>query len=55
MIDEGEDITVLEIDFSNVLSMINSGKICDGKTIMLLQYAALHIFTEPNTKVSPQL
>lgn len=42
--DEGEDIEVLEIPFTEALSMIESGKICDGKTIMLLQYAALHIF-----------
>jgi hypothetical protein len=34
--DEGEDIEVLEIDFSQSLSMIESGEICDGKTIMLL-------------------
>lgn len=42
--DEGEDIEVLEIPFTKALSMIKSGEICDGKTIMLLQYAALHIF-----------
>lgn len=42
--DEGEDIEVLEIPFTEALSMIGSGEICDGKTIMLLQYAALHIF-----------
>lgn len=42
--DEGEDIEVLEIPFTEALSMIESGEICDGKTIMLLQYAALHIF-----------
>jgi nudix-type nucleoside diphosphatase (YffH/AdpP family) len=41
---EGEDIEVLELNFSEAMSMIQSGEICDGKTIMLLQYAALHIF-----------
>jgi len=41
---EGEDIEVLELAFSDALAMIQSGKICDGKTIMLLQYAALTIF-----------
>jgi len=41
---EGEDIEVLELSFSNAMSMFRSGAICDGKTIMLLQYAALNIF-----------
>jgi len=41
---EGEDIEVLELPFDLAYSMIANGKICDGKTIMLLQYAALHIF-----------
>jgi len=41
---EGEDIGVLELPFPQALKMIDSGAIVDGKTIMLLQYAALHIF-----------
>lgn len=41
---EGEDIAVIEIDIDEALSMIESGAIRDGKTIMLLQYAALHLF-----------
>lgn len=39
---EQEDIEVLEITLSEALEWIASGKIKDGKTIMLLQYAALH-------------
>jgi GDP-mannose pyrophosphatase NudK len=39
---EGEDIEVLEIPFARALSMLETGEICDGKTIMLLQYAKLH-------------
>ena len=39
---DGEDIEVLELPFSEVLAMIGRGEIVDGKTIMLLQYAALH-------------
>jgi nudix-type nucleoside diphosphatase (YffH/AdpP family) len=39
--DEGEDIEVLELDFADALDMIASGEIVDGKTIMLLQWAAL--------------
>ena len=41
---EGEDIETLELPFSEALAMIASGRIADAKTIMLLQYAALHIF-----------
>jgi nudix-type nucleoside diphosphatase (YffH/AdpP family) len=41
---EGEDIEVLELTIDNALAMIASGQIRDGKTIMLLQYAALHLF-----------
>ncbi|MFT4226014.1 NUDIX domain-containing protein [Micropruina sp.] len=40
--DEGEDIEVLELDFGEALAMIREGQITDGKTIMLLQWAALH-------------
>lgn len=41
---EGEDIEVLELGIDDALALIRSGAIQDGKTIMLLQYAALHIF-----------
>ncbi len=40
-VDEGEDIEVLELPFAQALEMVQSGEIRDGKTIMLLQYAAL--------------
>ena len=42
--DEGEDIEVLELAIDAALAMIADGRIVDAKTIMLLQYAALHIF-----------
>ena len=38
---EGEDIEVLELTLDQALRMIRSGAIQDGKTIMLLQHAAL--------------
>jgi len=41
---EGEDIDVLELKFTDTLNMIKDGRIQDGKTIMLLQYAALTLF-----------
>ena len=40
--DEGEDIEVLELPFAEALAMLEAGEINDGKTVMLLQYAALH-------------
>ncbi len=41
---EEEDIEVMELSFDEALGHIASGEIRDGKTIMLLQYAALHLF-----------
>jgi nudix-type nucleoside diphosphatase (YffH/AdpP family) len=41
--DEGEDIEVLELPFDEAMEMIARGEIMDGKTMMLLQYAALHL------------
>jgi GDP-mannose pyrophosphatase NudK len=38
---EGEEIEVLELAFEQALRMVESGEIRDGKTIILLQYAAL--------------
>ncbi|MDF4001857.1 NUDIX domain-containing protein [Luteibacter sp. PPL552] len=43
--DEGEDIAVMEVNIDEALAMIGAGAIRDGKTIMLLQYAALHLFS----------
>ncbi|MCM5558679.1 NUDIX domain-containing protein [Pleomorphomonas sp. JP5] len=52
---EGEDIAVLEVDIDEALAMIGSGAIRDGKTIMLLQYAALHLFPQSaQTKDAPR-
>jgi len=39
---EGEDISVLELTLDDALAQVASGQICDGKTIMLLQYAKLN-------------
>jgi nudix-type nucleoside diphosphatase (YffH/AdpP family) len=44
--EEGEDIEVLELCFDEAMAMIKRGEIVDGKTIMLLQYAALHLFAD---------
>ncbi len=39
---EGEDILVLELTLDEAMAKVASGQICDGKTIMLLQYAKLN-------------
>jgi nudix-type nucleoside diphosphatase (YffH/AdpP family) len=44
--EEGEDIEVLELGFEAALSMVQSGEIVDGKTIMLLQYLELRMLKE---------
>lgn len=39
---EHEDIEVLELDFAEAVAMLNTGKINDMRTIVLLQYAQLN-------------
>lgn len=39
--EDGEDIEVLELPFTEALAMVRDGRITDGKTILLLQWAAL--------------
>ncbi|KXJ31401.1 NUDIX domain-containing protein [Pseudomonas sp. HUK17] len=41
--EEGEDIELLELPFDEALAMARNGRLLDGKTIMLLQYAALYL------------
>jgi len=41
---EEEDIEVMELTIDEATAKVASGEIRDGKTIMLLQYAALNIF-----------
>ena len=36
LIDEGEHITLVELDIDEALALIERGEIADGKTIMLL-------------------
>jgi len=42
---EGEDIEVLELSIDEAMAMIGDGRIVDAKTIILLQYAKLNVFT----------
>jgi nudix-type nucleoside diphosphatase (YffH/AdpP family) len=43
--EEGEDIEVLEIPFDEALAMTSKGRIVDGKTVILLHWAAMtHLF-----------
>jgi GDP-mannose pyrophosphatase NudK len=43
---DDEDIEVVELDFDAAVAAIAAGEIRDGKTIILLQYAALKIFND---------
>lgn len=45
---EGEDIEVVEMPLDAAISLITTGSIVDAKTIMLLQWAALHGMEGPN-------
>ncbi|WP_097181451.1 NUDIX domain-containing protein [Curtobacterium sp. 314Chir4.1] len=47
--DEGEDIEVLELPLVEALAMVDDGRIADGKTIMLLQWVALHPAPHPGS------
>jgi len=42
--DEGEEIDILEPTIDAALAMVAAGEIVDGKTILLLQHAALTVF-----------
>jgi len=46
---EGEDIEVIELPIKDAIKGIESGAIEDGKTIMLLQYAGMHLFNQDDT------
>ena len=52
LVSEGEDIEVVEVTIDDALAMIGRGEITDGKTIMLVQYAALQLFRD---QASPQI
>jgi len=39
---EGEDIETLEFTLEQAMLMVETGQICDGKTILLLMHAKLH-------------
>ncbi|MCX5545200.1 NUDIX domain-containing protein [Paraburkholderia sp. CNPSo 3076] len=48
--EEGEDLEVVEVPLGEALRMIERGEIVDGKTIMLLQHAALRRLSEGHAK-----
>jgi nudix-type nucleoside diphosphatase (YffH/AdpP family) len=37
--EEGEDLEVLELGIDEALAMVDRGEVCDGKTVLLLQWA----------------
>lgn len=44
---EGEDIEVFDCPFDETLAMVERGEIVDAKTLLLLQWAALHGLFDP--------
>jgi nudix-type nucleoside diphosphatase (YffH/AdpP family) len=39
---EGEQVTVVELTFDDAAEMVDDGRICDAKTVLLLQWARLN-------------
>ena len=50
--DEGEEIEALTIPFDEALRMTTDGRIADGKTVILLQWAALNLFASRLTSAT---
>jgi nudix-type nucleoside diphosphatase (YffH/AdpP family) len=50
--EEGEDIEVLTLDFDDAMEMTRDGAISDGKTVILLQWAALNLFANSRAGAS---
>jgi len=48
--EDGEDIEILELPLAQALAMIGDGEIADGKTIMLLYWAALRGAVAPERR-----
>ncbi|UAJ79614.1 NUDIX domain-containing protein [Leifsonia sp. ZF2019] len=44
---EGEEIEPVVVPYDEALAMIADGRIADGKTVILLQWAALNLFLRP--------
>lgn len=44
LVDEGEEIDAVVVPFDEALAMVADGRIADGKTVILLQWAALNLF-----------
>lgn len=42
LVSEHENIEVMEVPFTQALSMIKNGEICDAKTVILLQHAQIN-------------
>lgn len=43
--DEGEEIEPVTVGYDQALAMVADGRVVDGKTVILLQWAALNLFT----------
>jgi hypothetical protein len=42
--EEGEEIEAITVGYDEAITMIDDGRIVDGKTVILVQWAALNLF-----------
>lgn len=47
LVDEGEDIARVELDFDEAMCQAEAGEIVDAKTLLLLRWAQRHVFGPP--------
>ncbi len=55
LVDEGEDIERVELDFDAAMAAVEAGRIVDAKTLMLLRWAERHVFGPPVPARQPLL
>jgi hypothetical protein len=42
--EEGEEVEAVVVPYDEALGMVSDGRIADGKTVILIQWAALNLF-----------
>ena len=52
---EGEDIETVELTIEEALRQVADGRICDGDTVILLQYAALNLFPQSRVGIEASM
>lgn len=55
LVDEGEDIDRVEMDFDAAMRQVEAGEIVDAKTLLLLRWAERHVFGPPPRRAGAPL